>query len=125
MTGVRAEVARLYEQHDKMRYPRGLTAGAEVAGVVMTLLDGGATSWIKAWLERDGEADEDLIVYLALFLDELHRVVPVFADPASHRYRPYAAHYFSRLREMVRLILLEVSASSVQGACHAGAPRSF
>lgn len=109
MTDVRAEVIRLYERQRKMPYPRG-SSGAEVVGVEMTELDISALSWVGAWIERGGEPEEDMIAHLTRSLDDLRRVVPFFADPASDGYRPYTALYYRRLLGLVKLVVLELVA---------------
>ncbi|MFC3898639.1 hypothetical protein ACFOWZ_44845 [Lentzea rhizosphaerae] len=109
MTDVRAEVARLYEQHRKLRYPNG-QRGVEVAGVELILVDAYAAGCASSWLENDHELDEHVLWLAPFCLDELRKVVPVFADPRSEHYRPYAAHYYGRLLRMVRLITLELVA---------------
>ena len=112
MTDVRAEVARLYEQHRKLRYPKG-QRGLELAGVELILIDADAAACGSNWLDDDGDFSEDTLWLAARCLDELRKVVPVFADPRSEHYRPYAAHYYGRLLRMVRLITLELAAEVV------------
>ncbi|MEV6244436.1 hypothetical protein [Lentzea sp. NPDC051838] len=108
MTDVRAEVARLYEQHRKLRYPEG-QRGMELAGVELILIDIYAADSAHSWLVHDDHAR-----WLAPYcLDELRKVVPLFADPGSEWYRPYAAHYYGRLLRMMRLITLELAAEVV------------
>lgn len=110
MTDVRAEMARLYEQHGKLPYPNGLR-GVEIAGVELILVDAYVAGCASSWLENDLS---EHAMWLAPFcLDELRKVVPLFADPQSEWYRPYAAHYFGRLLRMVQLITLEVAARTV------------
>jgi hypothetical protein len=99
----------LYEQHRKLRYPNG-QRGVEVAGVELVLIDADASGCVSSWLESNGELSERTLWCASHCLDELRKVVPVFADPQSEHYRPYAAHYYGRLLRMVRLITLELVA---------------
>lgn len=112
MTDVRAEVARLYEQHRKLPFPRGLR-GVDIAGVELVLIDSAATGCASSWLESGDDVCERVLWLAPLCLDELRKVVPVFADPRSEWYRPYVAHYYGRLLRMVRLITLEVATEVV------------
>lgn len=109
MTDVRAEVARLYEQHRKMPYPKG-QRGMEIEGVELILVDVHAAGCASSWLEKGDDLNEHARWMAPLCLDELRKVVPVFADPQSGHYRPYAAHYWGRLLRMMRLITLELVA---------------
>ncbi|WP_439663056.1 hypothetical protein ACSHWB_17390 [Lentzea sp. HUAS TT2] len=111
MTDVRAEVARLYEQHRKMPYPNG-QRGLEIAGVELILVDVHAAGCVSSWLENGDDLNEHARWMAPLCLDELRKVVPVFADPRSGYYRPYAAHYWGRLLRMVRLVTLELVAEA-------------
>jgi hypothetical protein len=111
VTDVRAEVARLYEQHWKLLYPSG-QRGLEIAGVELILIDMDAANCASRWLD-DGGISEDTLCLAARCLDDLRKVVPVFADPRSAYYRPYAAHYWGRLLRMVQLITLEGAAEVV------------
>ena len=69
-----------------------------------------AAGCASSWLKNDDELDEHALWLAPFCLDELRKVVPVFADPRSEHYRPYAAHYYGRLLRMVRLITLELVA---------------
>ncbi|MGW6937224.1 hypothetical protein ACWGE0_44750 [Lentzea sp. NPDC054927] len=109
MTDVRAEVARLYGQHRKMRYPNG-QRGMEVAGVELILVDADAAGCVSGWLKSRDGLDDHLLWWAPRCLDDLRKVVPVFADPRSGYYRPYAVHYYGRLLRMVQLITLELVA---------------
>lgn len=111
MTDVRAEVARLYEQHMKSPYPRG-QRGMVVAGVELILIDVDAACCAAGWLKNGDDHSEHVRWTAPLCLDELRKVVPVFADPQSAYYRPYAAHYWGRLLRMMRLITLELVAQA-------------
>ncbi|MET9628167.1 hypothetical protein ABZX92_11960 [Lentzea sp. NPDC006480] len=112
MTDVRAEVARLYEQHRKLRYPNG-QRGLELAGVELILVDADAAGCASGWLKGGADVDEHVAWWAPRHLHELRKVVPLFADPRSEWYRPYAAHYYGRLLRMMRLITLEVAAEVV------------
>jgi hypothetical protein len=109
VTDVRAEVARLYEQHRKLPYPKG-QRGMEIAGVELILIDADAAACASNWLNDDGKVSEKTLCLAAHCLDDLRKVVPMFADPRSAHYRPYAAHYWGRLLRMVQLITLEGAA---------------
>ncbi|WP_189160661.1 hypothetical protein [Lentzea pudingi] len=77
----------------------------------MTELDISALSWVGAWIEGDGEPEENMIAHLTRSLGDLQQVVPFFADPASEGYRPYTALYYGRLLGLVRLVVLELVAA--------------
>ncbi|MGW6450015.1 hypothetical protein [Lentzea sp. NPDC055074] len=121
MTDVRAEVARLYEQHRKMRYPNGLR-GVNIAGVELIMVDADAAGCASSWLADADEPSETTRWAAPRCLDDLRKVVPLFADPQSEHYRPYAAHYWGRLLRMMRLITLELAAEDVR---HADRSRSL
>ncbi|GLY51930.1 hypothetical protein Lesp01_55860 [Lentzea sp. NBRC 102530] len=106
----------MYALHRKLKFPHGLR-GADIDGVCMVTVDADASGCTQNWLVNRGVLNDDIFGTAARCLDDLHRVVPLFADPASPHHRPYAAHYYGRLREMVRLIVLD-------GAHHADPSRS-
>jgi len=113
VTDVRAEVVRLYEQHRKMPYPNG-QRGLEIAGVELILVDADAAGCVSSWLQDGDDLNEQARWMAPLCLDDLRKVVPVFADPRSEHHRPYAAHYWGRLLRMVRLVTLELAAEAAR-----------
>lgn len=109
MTDVRAEVERLHDRHWKLRYPNG-QRGMALAGVELILIDMDAANCASRWLEAGGEFTDPVLWMAPLYLDDLRKVVPLFTDPGSPYYRPYAALYWGGLLRMMRLITLELAA---------------
>ncbi|WP_309050159.1 hypothetical protein [Streptomyces sp.] len=89
-------VGRLYEDHMRAPYPRGLR-GADRAGIDMVTLDADTAGWVHTCIKNGGSLDARGHGILLRCADRLDRVMPALAaadDPA----------YWRRLRDLARLV---------------------